>query len=204
MIFEELQQAIKDKKVDIIPPGDIPESDNPIDKMSVPSFDEFLNTLIHLRTIRLGRLSIVKLPSAASVITAHFKPTRFLTIRIFITGKSASTPVVMQFNSDIGTNYIYNVTANNPSSDSINLDNASSSDDIFTVAEIENTGDREKLVLYKSVRYTGSAAGSALRVDGVGVWENRTTQITSIQLTPTAGGGTTFGAGSFIEVFGHD
>lgn len=203
MTQEELQQAIKSKETTVVPPEAPTDSANP-EKLSQPSLDEFLNTLMHLRTIRLSRLSIVKLGSAQTSINASFKPTRLLIVRLFITGKSATTPVVMQFNGDTGTNYLYNVTANNASVSSITIDNASSTDDVWATIEIENVRENGKMIVYKAMRYTGVASGSATKVDGVGAWDNKTTQITSIQITPSAGGGATFGAGSFIEVFGVD
>ena len=204
MTFDELQQAINNKHVQILPPDPATSADNPIDGQATPSLDEFLTTLMSLRNIRIGRLGYTKLPAAATSLAVNFKPTRFITVRVLIIGKSATTPVVIQFNGDTGTNYLYNVSANNPSVNSITLDNASSTDDIWTVAEIENVRDRDKMVVYRTMRYSGAVSGSGTKGDGVAAWGNKTTQITSIQITPSAGGGVTFDKGSFIEVFGHD
>lgn len=204
MTTEELQKALMDKQTQVLPPDTATPSDNPIEKQANPSFDEFLNMLMELRNFRFGRLGYNKLSAASASISVSFKPTRFLKIYVYITGKSASSPVVMQFNGDTNNDYLYNATGNNPSNSSINLDNVNSADNIWSVLEVENMVDQHKLILYKTMRYAGAVSGGSIIVSGVAAWGVATSQITSIQLTPSAGGGVTFGAGSFIEVIGHD
>lgn len=178
------------------PQNDVPEN--------IPPLDDYLQMLAELRNLGITRLATRTLNAADTSINLGFSPRKHLIIKARITGKSANTTVLLGFNNDTGANYLYNVTANNPSNNSINLDNASSSDDIWSTVEIANLREKGKMALYRTMRWTGSAAGSSTIINGVGVWDNVANQITSIQITLGAGGGVTMGAGSCVDVYGYN
>jgi hypothetical protein len=199
MTFEEFQKAIKDKSANVLPALEIPETENPIEGIAEPSLDEFLNMLIHLRNIRIGRLSIVRLTTAQNHITATFKPTRILKVFHAIKGKSATTPVYMQFNGDGGTNYCF---GGNTSVSKITLSSTDTTSDESGKATIINEANKAKSMFWSQSRWTGLASAAPNLVTGVGGWENTESQVSSITLLPA--GLETFAAGSYLIVYGVD
>ena len=200
MTFDEIQQLLKAGKADVLPVDPLPASDNLIDQQANPSFDEFLTMLMGLRTIRLGRLAIVAPLTAQDNITANFKPTKRLRIYFGVYGKSASTPVYIQFNGDTGTNYCF---PSNTSITKINLSNTDNGVNERGIIDImENEAAKAKTLSWILNRWTGAASASPTSVTGVGGWENTTSQITSAKLSSASG--QTFDKGSYLIVYGTD
>lgn len=171
---------------------------------NIPSMDDYLQLLAQLRGLRWAKLGSMTLQVPATSMDINISPRKHLLIRVRVTGKSSATPVVIRFNGDTGTNYIYIVTAANTSVDNINLSNTSTTDDTLSTVEIDNQKNVKKIINYLTTLWSGTAGGSISKIQGAGAWDNAVSQITSISIVANAGGGVTFGAGSFVDVYGMD
>lgn len=121
---------------------------------------------------------------------------------------SASTEK-LQFNADTGSNYAERHSetggsdSTNTSQDHIEL-SIDGEDDEFTVLNIKNIANQEKLVIGHTVaRQGGTGSGTApTRWEVVGKWVNTSNQITRVQVTNPYGGD--LDTGSELVVLGMD
>ena len=113
-----------------------------------------------------------------------------------------------QFNGDTGNNYIIR-TSLNGASDSvgnaagkIQWSNAGTDDDNFSVGDIMNISNQEKLVVVPSVKSDTGAGNAPSREECIGKWANTSDSITSVNVNNSQSGD--FAAGSEVVVLGYD
>ena len=141
--------------------------------------------------------------------TGTFTAKKNLRIIVWTKGTTGGTYQGVRFNDDTGNNYAHRRSeagGNDGTNTSTNFMQLSDSDIAngggYTVTDITNISDKEKLAITHSVMGSSSGAGTAPdRDEFVGKWANTSAQITKIQVYNQGSGN--FVAGSYITVFGE-
>ena len=114
----------------------------------------------------------------------------------------------LTFNDDTGNNYAYKIS-DNGASDSSTTSNAflefatSSTSNEFSVADVVNIADQEKLVHLNHAGQNTAGAGTSPRSrELAGKWANTSNAITKVTATNSQSG--SFGSGSELIVLGYD
>ena len=114
----------------------------------------------------------------------------------------------LTFNDDTGNNYAYKIS-DNGASDSSTTSNAflefatSSTSNEFSVADVVNIADQEKLVHLNHAGQNTAGAGTSPRSrELAGKWANTSNAITKVTATNSQSG--SFGSGSELVVLGYD
>ena len=114
----------------------------------------------------------------------------------------------LTFNDDTGNNYAYKIS-DNGGSDSSTTSNAflefatSSTSNEFSVADVVNIADQEKLVHLNHAGQNTAGAGTSPRSrELAGKWANTSNAITKVTATNSQSG--SFGSGSELVVLGYD
>jgi hypothetical protein len=163
----------------------------------------------HLLGQPMYKLAEVTLSAAATFIeSGKFEIKNFLKVLLFINGKSASTNINFQFNSDTGTNYVWRASSNaggftsNTSATLIGTFDAAALD----TNKVQITMDVLNMIADQSKTVYGSAIDYETAVDPInvmnfmGLWKNESDQITSIKVLSDAA--QTFGANSRLIIYG--
>jgi hypothetical protein len=133
---------------------------------------------------------------------------RWLRIDVRIAGYSGGGIAKLRFNSDTGTNYAFarsdgnaNVTSTT-STDGIRVAQTSTTASRYFTANVRNVSSQGKAVILEGSSASESA-GTAPTINHVrGVWDNTSTQITSVTLN--SGSGVLLLAGTEIWVWGSN
>lgn len=152
------------------------------------------------------RLAHVALSSAGDTIdSGTFTAKKNLKVIIFVIN-SGAVRTGIRFNSDSGNNYAHRRQVNGGSdATNVNHNRIVADTDVdgsdYTVANIINKSDKEKLIRIERIHQSGSGASNTPeREEMVGKWVNTSDSITSIQAYNAESGD--FGVGSYITVFG--
>ncbi len=140
--------------------------------------------------------------------TGTFTAKDNLRIIVWTKGTTGGTYQSLRFNDDTGSNYAHRRSeaggndGTNTSQSYLQVsDSGIENGGGYTVTDITNVSDKEKLSITHSVMGSSSGAGTAPdRDEFVGKWTNTSAQITKIQVYNQGGGD--FVAGSYITVFG--
>ena len=140
--------------------------------------------------------------------TGTFTAKKNMRIIVWTKGTTGGTYQSLRFNDDTGSNYAHR-RSEAGGSDATNINQSfmqTSDSDIangggYTVTEITNISDKEKIAITHSVMGSSSGAGTAPdRDEFVSKWANTSAQITKIQVYNQGSGN--FVAGSWITVLG--
>lgn len=157
----------------------------------------------------LGRTT---LGTAGSTIDVTSLPAReYLRIILKVYPNGGTYSGALRFNNDSGSNYAIRVSTNGGSDTTVGSLSAFSgfdtgavdSSDMFTVIEVRNQANREKIATGTLVRNATGAGNAPGRREIQGKWANTSDQITRI--TAIVGTGTgNYGVGSELIVLGHN
>ena len=143
-----------------------------------------------------------------SLDSGTFTAKKYLWVQMYQKGMTGNN-TLYNFNSDTGSNYARRWRIDGgtewttPSTTGLMCHNAvgTQTDNFFNMFIVNNSAN-EKLVISSSVYTISTGAGSPpSREEHVGKWDNTSSQITSIQFDH---GGSNFGIGSSIKVWGSD
>ena len=157
------------------------------------------------------QLADVSLSSTASEIdSGTFTTKKYLWVQGFANAVGA-TDIVLEFNSDSGSNYARrnsadggsDSTATNQSHADMGYGIGSNSHNKFFNSFIINNASNEKLMINHVMHSGGAGAGNApSRNESITKWANTSDQITQIKFQAIDSSG--FGSGSFIKVWGSN
>ena len=160
----------------------------------------------------IGRFDLT---GTSANIRVPIKPKKYIRLMVYMLN-TASPKKYLRFNNDSsGTdttsgNYSQRINTNGGTDDvtgeqdrtQIELHNDLDSSPFFTVVEIVNIIDQEKLVILHGVpRVTAGEGNAPNRYETVGKWDNVVDLINEIDIVPST---STFADGTTVRVFGHD
>lgn len=155
----------------------------------------------------LGRTTLVAPGNSVSV---SITPKKYLKIIIFATAAGGTINYSLRFNGDTGNNYAARSSINGGADGTgtslafAPIAASASSAPKFTIADVINVANQEKLILFRTSEVGTAGAGNLPdRTDGANKWSNTTSQITSVTLFQQGGTGE-LATGSQILVLGHD
>ena len=149
------------------------------------------------------------LTDTSSTLTSEsFDAKENLLIQFYKVG--ANVNPLMTFNGDTsGSNYASRYSSNGASDvtlvnqTKIEFVRAGSTPTSYAIISISNISDKEKMVIIQDMEETSSGSGTAPAImQVVGKWVNTSASITSVSFANDDSG--SYGAGSFINVYGTD
>jgi len=148
--------------------------------------------------------------AAGNLSSGTFTAKKYLWLQYFVKGNAVGRQKI-QFNGDTGSNYNFRYSGNGASdgdaggaANNINATYSNANNDKFGSFFIVNNSGNEKLLMGSSMETTGTGASNVPnRTEVAGKWSNTSSQITSINLWAD-GGGSSFGTGTEVVVFGWD
>lgn len=155
----------------------------------------------------LGRSTLM---SNANSITVNITAKKYLKIIIYAIAAGGTVNYSLRFNGDTGNNYAARSSANGGADGTgtslafAPIAASVSSAPKFTIADVINVANQEKLISFRTSEAGTAGAGNAPdRAEGTDKWSNTTSQITSVTLFQQGGTGG-LATGSQILVLGHD
>ena len=154
------------------------------------------------------RLAHVELSSDGDTLdSGTFTAKKNMKVIVYLKGTADVTRGQYRFNADTGSNYASRRSSNggsdgtDTSDTSLQFTNQMSLYNAYTVTEITNIADKEKLCINHTTVSEGTGAGNApASHEVVGKWANTSNQITRIQVYNDDSGD--YEAGSYITVLG--
>lgn len=155
----------------------------------------------------LGRHTLA---SGADVMTVSgFAARKYLLVLVAVFQTGGTISGNMTFNNDTGNNYSDRNSTDGAADATqtsvaaiFGTNTATAQTDKFSVHEIVNIANKEKLVISRVTASQAGAANAPNKRENAGKWANTSAQITRIDITNSGTGD--FAAGSEIVVLGHD